>query len=262
MQNHRKTPLLLTNDDGYDAPGLQTLWDCLAGMGFTQVQVAAPARGWSVRSHATTMNPKEPIKVTPLELNGMQGVIVDGFPADCTRVGLKGRQLFKEQLPVVIAGINAGANLGVDAFYSGTLAAAREAVALGCTAIALSSLTGQDGFRDWARTSQWTARILEWLLPLALVQERTLWNVNFPSSPMQADFPPVQMVPMSTDPHAVAFSQHRQLPDSLSYSGSYYLRPAGPGTDVECLFAGSITVTPMILDLTDYNMLKKNFAFP
>lgn len=248
-------PILLTNDDGYDAPGLKALWDCVKRMGFENVRIAAPARGWSVRSHATTVDPQEAIRIEPLKLDGMAGVVIDGFPADCSRVGLVGLDLFGGQKPLVLAGINGGANLGIDAYYSGTLAAAREAVALGFPAIALSLLTGKDGERNWERTSRWAAEVLGWLIPHVLENGCSLWNVNFPSAPL-ADPPPVQVVPMSPDPLAVAFRAHSEQPDGLSYAGPYFQRPARPGTDVEALFSGVISITPMKLDVTDYELLE------
>lgn len=248
------TPILLTNDDGYDAPGLKALWECAVAFG--DCQVAAPATPWSVRSHATTVDPKAPIKVSPLALDGMRGVVVDGYPADCTRVGLLGIDLFQGKRPLVLAGINGGANVGVDAFYSGTLAAAREAVALGCSAIALSLLTSKELIHDWDRTSRWAKKVLEWLIPLALENTPTLWNVNLPCRPNPPDAPEIRIVPMSTDPLAVAFKPHNGDPRVLAYSGPYYDRHARPGTDVEALFSGAITVTPMSLDHTHHGLLE------
>jgi len=259
------TPILLTNDDGYDAPGIKTLWDCVKSLGFTNVQVAAPLRGWSVRGHAATVDPKQAIKVVPLALDGMKGVVVDGFPADCSRVGIVGLDLFEGHKPLVLAGINGGANLGVDAFYSGTLAAAREAVALGCPAIALSQLTGRDGTRDWERTASWAKPVLEWLIPFLLDKGVGFWNVNFPSRGERGVLPPVCMVPMSIDPLAVDYETHKEDPEGLSYCGPYHLRKARSGSDVETVFAGGISITPMILDHTDYAALdavKECLPFP
>lgn len=251
------TPILLTNDDGYDAPGIKTLWDCVKSLGYTNVQVAAPARGWSVRSHAATVDPKQPIHIEPLTRDDMKGVVVDGFPADCSRVGIVGLDLFEGKKPLVLAGINAGANLGVDAFYSGTLAAAREAVALGCPAIALSEITGKDKTRDWERTASWAKPVLKWLIPLVVKKGVGFWNVNFPCTGEKGVLPPVRVVPMSIDPLAVAYEAHQEFPEGLSYCGPYHLRPARPGSDVEAIFSGCITITPMILDHTDYGALEE-----
>lgn len=249
-------PILLTNDDGYDAPGLRALWESVKSLGFENVRIAAPAKGWSVRSHATTVDPKEVMQVLPLRLDGMAGVIVDGFPADCSRVGLVGLDLFDGKKPLVLSGINGGANLGIDAYYSGTLAAAREAVALGSPAIALSLLTGRDGARDWKQTTRWAGQILTWLIPYVLETGCSLWNVNFPSSPI-SEPPPVRLVPMSPDPLAVSFNSHSGEKEGLSYTGPYFQRPARSGSDVETLFSGAITITPMKLDLTDFDLLEK-----
>ncbi len=251
------TPILLTNDDGYDAPGIRTLWDCVKALGYTNVRVAAPLRGWSVRGHAATVDPRQAIRVEPLTIGDMQGVVVDGFPADCSRVGIVGLDLFAGQQPLVLAGINAGANLGVDAFYSGTLAAAREAVALGCAAIALSEITGKDKLRNWERTASWVTPLLEWLIPLVINKGVGFWNVNFPCIGEKGVLPPVRVVPMSIDPLAVAYETHQEVPEGLSYCGPYHLRPARPGSDVETIFSGNIAITPMILDHTDYGAMEE-----
>lgn len=249
--------ILITNDDGYSAPGLRTLWDCASALEGFRPKVAAPARGWSVRSHATMVHADEAIRVTPLDLDGMEGVIVDGFPADCVRVALRGLDWLEDGCPLVLSGINSGGNLGVDAYYSGTLAAAREAAILGCSAIALSVLFSRTEPTDWRRVERWALAVLRELAPLAQANCPSLWNVNFPAPQLSDELPPIRFVPMSTDPLAVSYNGHREESDSLVYNGPYRDRFARPGTDVEALFSGAITITPMRLDLTDSTLLEQ-----
>lgn len=246
-------PILLTNDDGYDAPGLRALWNCAVGLGLGTVRVAAPARPWSVKSHATTVDPLHAISVRPIELDGMEGIVVDGSPADCPRVALRGVQMLNGDIPLVLSGINQGANLGIDAYYSGTLAAAREAVALGCSGIGLSVLTHKQKPVDWDRITEWATTLLAWLIPQAVQKGPSLWSINFPnSSSDKTTMPDVVVAPMCTHPLKVAYVPHAETDGSLSYSGSYYERPTDPGSDVQAVFEGFITVTPMVLDLTDW----------
>jgi 5'/3'-nucleotidase SurE len=124
---------LITNDDGYDAPGLMALYRALKPLG--EVTVVAPLTCHSSKGHA--VDTKNALRVERRHVDPYGPIhIAHASPADCIRVGLK--HVMQEKPDFVIAGINPGANLGVDMFYSGTAAAAREAALLGVPAIALS----------------------------------------------------------------------------------------------------------------------------
>lgn len=240
---------MLTNDDGYEAEGLAVLWEAATSIWGDRVRVAAPRVGHSQKSHATKTGPKNPIEVGTLHGDPMRGVVVDGYPADCVRIALKGLDLFDGKRPLVLSGVNQGGNAGVDIFYSGTLAAAREAAFFGCPAVALSQLKYRDVPVDWRRTRQWTEMVLRRLENLLEADNPVLWNVNFPAP--SGSMPPLRVVPMSTDPLAVSFERSDGPDDSTySYNGPYFDRPAAQGTDVAELFGGSITLTPLGLDLT------------
>jgi 5'/3'-nucleotidase len=245
------TPILLTNDDGYDAEGLLVLWKAAKAVWGDNIRVAAPKRCWSQKSHATKMGPDNPIRVEPLDHELMEGVVVDGYPADCVRLALEGLGWFEGQRPLVLAGVNPGGNLGMDVYYSGTVAAVREGVALGCPGIAVSQVTYKDVPTDWDRTLEWAVTVLDRLKSFVTDNDPVLWNVNFPGKVEGEEMPRVRVVPMSTDPLAVSFEK----PDggdgsSYVYNGPYFDRPAAPNTDVGELFAGNITVTPLGLDHT------------
>ena len=253
-------PVLLTNDDGYEAEGLLALWRAAREVFGGNVFVAAPRQCWSAKSHATTMHPREGIRIDDLEHAEMRGKVVSAYPADCVRVALCGLDLFAGETPLVLSGINPGANAGIDLYYSGTAAAAREAAALGCPAVAFSVLIRPEIDLDWKTMTDWTIHVLGLLEPEIRGEGPILWNVNFPALPPGSPPPPVRFVPMSTDPHPIAYEPHRTEEKSLSYKGPYYLREQRPGTDVEAVFSGFVSVTPLALDLTDWNRLDAALA--
>jgi len=247
-------PLLLTNDDGYQAEGLLALWRVAQSVWDSPLQVVAPRVCWSQKSHATITH--EPIRVEPLDHPMLRGFIADAYPADCVRLGLKGIQLFEGNRPIVLSGINPGGNVGIDIYYSGTVAAAREAVAFGSPGMALSQLISKDRPHDWETTVDWASETLRLFKDRLLENGPTVWNINFPLHGDSNHLPPIKLVPMSIDPLAVGYSPPRDGDAHYRYSGSYHERPRAEGTDVAELFAGSITVTPLRLDHTVVELLK------
>jgi 5'-nucleotidase len=176
--------------------------------------------------------------------------VVRGYPADCVRIALAA--MSHPPFDWVISGVNAGANLGVDAFYSGTVAAAREAALLGHRAVAVSQLFSAELPIDWSRTVYWTRRVLEDVLARPR-EAKTFWSVNLPAL-SGADRPRhVRTVRLSTDPVPIIYDvspdgqPQREL---YRYRGVYHERAVTPGTDVEAVFAGDIAVTPIHLDAT------------
>src|SRR6516225_2098900 len=142
--------LLLTNDDGIDAPGLQALCDAAAAFG--ERVVAAPVDVLSGCSHRVTTD--DPIRISPREPGRYA---VAGTPADCVRVALHD---LAPDAAWVLSGINQGANLGADVWHSGTVAAVREAVLHGIPGIALSQYHKRGQTHDWERAAQLALGVL------------------------------------------------------------------------------------------------------
>jgi 5'-nucleotidase len=240
--------LLITNDDGYNAPGLDALYQALAPLG--EISVIAPFEEQSTRGHAVSF--RDPVAVEWIEHTrfGRTGV-VRGYPADCVRIALVARG-GTPAFDWVISGVNAGANLGVDAFYSGTVAAAREAALLGHRAVAVSQLFTAALPIDWSRTVFWTRRVLEDVLSRPL-EAKTFWSVNLPAL-AGADRPRhVRTVRLSTEPVPITYEVARDgtpQRELYRYQGAYHERAVTPGTDVEAVFNGDIAVTPIHLDAT------------
>lgn len=222
---------LLTNDDGIDAEGLQALFD--AARSFGDPVVVAPAGPQSGCSHTASAS----VRVEP---RGEGRFAVHGTPADCTRFGLL---KLVPDATWVLSGINHGGNLGADVYYSGTVAAVREALLHGWPGIALSYYRKKGVEFDWPRASQWAGRVLVELLNRP-VEPGAFWNVNLPHlDPAEPD-PELVFCPL--DPHPLPLS-YRHEEGVHHYDGDYHMRKRTPGADVDVCFGGRIAVTKIRL---------------
>jgi 5'-nucleotidase len=225
--------LLLSNDDGIDASGLQALAG--AATAFGEIAVVAPAGPQSGVSHAVTY--EGPVRI---EARGINQFAVHGTPADCSRLGLL---KVAPDARWVLSGINHGGNLGADVYYSGTVAAVREAVLHGWPGIAFSHYCKRGMEVNWPRAAGWVARVLTELLPRP-VEPGLFYNVNFPHLAPTDDDPDIVHCPL--DPHPLPLS-YRHEEEDLFYDGDYHNRMRTPGADVDVCFGGKIAVTAMRL---------------
>ena len=227
--------VILTNDDGVDAPGLAALRKASGGPAATGTSgcvIVAPHEALSGCSHRVTTY-EGPIRV---EQRSDFVYAVHGTPADCTRISLK--HLFPEAA-IVLSGINTGGNLGVDQYLSGTVAAAREAAMLGRVGIAISHYIKKGQTLDWDRAIAWTKRVLDDLL--AREHNRgEYWNVNLPHLMPGEPDPEIVFCKPCTQPLPVSY---RVEGDALYYEGVYSDRACDPGADVDLCFSGKITVS-------------------
>lgn len=247
--------ILLSNDDGVFAPGLAALREAVDDLG--EVTVVAPASGQSATGHAITLT--EPLTVRRVQLagaNGWPARSVDGRPADCVRLAIK--KLLDEPPDLVLSGINAGWNVGVNVFYSGTVAAAAEAAMLGIPAVALSAASSTEDFRPAAKICRW---VLGRLLDDGLTGGDLL-NVNIPeladrSGSGAAGPLGLQVVPQSTaeieDFYRLESAQAEL--DVFRLSDDYRFTAEQENTDVVRLAEGYITVTPLHVDMTNHDRL-------
>lgn len=228
--NGHKPRVILTNDDGIDAAGLAALRDAVAA--WAEPIVVAPAVCWSGCSHRVTYD--RPFRV--LE-RGENCFVVEGTPADCVRVAL---HRIAPDAEAILSGINHGGNLGIDLYYSGTVAAVREALFLGKPGIAVSQYhrKGLD-LIPWQRTSTWVAPVLQELMSRPL-PAGSFWNVNLPNLPADAAQPDVVHCPVDHSPLPTAF--HVDGEHWLDV-GNYHGRPHREGTDIDHCFAGRIAVS-------------------
>ena len=221
--------IVVTNDDGYDHPGLSALVETAARFG--DVTVVAPATPQSYVGHRVTV--REPILV---ERPSQNTFIVHGTPADCSRLAVKA---LVPDVDWIMAGINLGANLGSDVYQSGTVAAAREAAILGVRAVAVSQYIAAGCSVDWPAAHTQLIRCLPALLNPPLAPGR-FFNVNLPSPIRAEDSLHHQFCPLDKHPHSYRYVENRGI---YRYEGVIHDRPRAPGSDVDVCFGGAISVS-------------------
>ncbi len=222
---------ILTNDDGIDAPGIRALHKAVNGKGV----IVAPIDHLSGCGHqVTTTRPIQVQRRSDVEF------AIAGTPADCVRLSIS--HLCKD-VKLVLSGINAGGNMGVDAYISGTVAAVREAAMHRIPGIAVSHYRKGKRNVDWDVAARWTAGVLADLLsrPLEL---GTFWNVNLPHLEPGDPDPDVVFCQPCTRPLPI---NYRVEGDNFYYVGEYGQRDRTPGTDVDACFSGYIAVTQIRL---------------
>ncbi|NJM97833.1 MAG: 5'/3'-nucleotidase SurE [Phormidesmis sp. RL_2_1] len=230
--------LVLTNDDGINAPGIRALQAALRHLSAPhQSVIVAPDRPHSGCSHQ--MNRGSAIKIEP---RSPDEYAIGGTPADCSRVALS--HLYPEA-DWVLSGINAGGNMGADIHLSGTVAAVREAALLRKPGIAISQYKYRDQPFDWPRATRLAASVLGQLMGEA-TQPGQFWNVNLPAPPLngQWDEPEVVFCQGCTQPLPTEFIVDEQ---GFRYTGAYEDRPRDVGRDVAVCLGGHISVVSIQL---------------
>jgi len=235
--------ILLTNDDGILAPGLAALYKKLTELG--DVTVAAPTHPQSGASHSVTFF--EPLGCTQVEVPGLfVGYSVHGSPADCVK--LAAMQLHDEPIDLVVAGINNGANVGINVYYSGTVAAAMEAAFLGIPSVALSLAAERE--MDFDGAAEHGLDVLNQLLPL---QKGDVINVNVPRL-SQGEPKGVRVVPQATGGfHEYYIPQKNGASETVFQLAGGAYRPEAVPVDTATLSEQYITVTPLLADMTDHD---------
>lgn len=222
--------LVLTNDDGYDAPGLAALVEAARRLG--EVIVLAPKTAQSGVGHQVSMK-------TPLRIESAAApnhFMVHGAPADCTRLALKE---IAPDARWVLAGINLGANLGSDVYQSGTVAAAREAAILGKKSLSISQYIAPEWRVDWDAAVRQLSAVLPMVMKAPL-GTGCFWNINLPSPITTASPIKWQYCPLDKHPHKYRF---RRDGDLYYYEGVIHDRPRAAGSDVDVCFSGHISIT-------------------
>ena len=223
---------ILSNDDGIDAPGIRGLVKALKDH---EIAIAAPKKQYSGCGHQVTTH--SPIHV---ECRSNNEYAIGGTPADCVRIALT--HLFPEAT-WVISGINAGGNMGIDVYISGTVAAVREGVLLGRRGIAISQYRKEKRAIDWPATTRRATYVLADLLDRPL-EPGSFWNVNLPYIEPGEPDPEIVFCQPSSQPLPV---KYRVDGDKFYYIGDYGQRDRTPNTDVDVCFSGKIAVTKIKL---------------
>lgn len=240
--------VLVSNDDGVDAPGIRVLAERLGAVG--QVIVVAPDRDRSGASNSLTLD--APLRVLPM---GGDYYRVAGTPTDCVHLALAG--LLDEEPDMVVSGINNSANLGDDVIYSGTVSAAMEGRFLGLPAIAVSLVTRDHKGENYDSAAQAVLLLMQRLLVDPLPAD-TILNVNVPDLPW-ADIQGFEVTRLGrrhrSEP-CIAQTDPRGRP--IWWIGpAGEVDDAGPGTDFNAVRRGFVSVTPIHVDLTRFQALEK-----
>ena len=240
--------ILLSNDDGFQAPGLVALHHAIADMPGIEVEVIAPEHNNSAKSNALTL--AAPLYVYPAH-NGFR--YVTGTPADCVHIALKGLLDYRPDL--VISGINNGANMGDDTIYSGTVGAAMEAYLFGIPAIAVSQI--EKGWAHVDAAAQVACQLVERIQKQQLLDGPAfLLNVNVPNQPLER-LKPIKVCRLGRR-HAAekVITQTSPRGDTMYWIASAGgARDGGEGTDFHATAEGHVALTPLQIDLTDHKSL-------
>lgn len=242
--------VLISNDDGINAPGLKTL-EKIARTMSDDVWVVAPEVEHSGAGHSLTL--ARPLRVRKVS---EQRFAVDGTPTDCMQVALK--RLLKDHQPdLMLSGVNNGANLGEDVTYSGTIAAAMEATILGIPSIALSQLVKSGQHAKWGTAEHWAPGIIGQLLKAGW-PEGVMLNINFPNA-ITDSVKGVKLVKQGARHQQGEITKWHDPRGEPFYWLASSIRGEEtdePDTDLACISENYITMTPLNLDLTNYETLE------
>ncbi|WP_322569055.1 5'/3'-nucleotidase SurE [Thiohalophilus sp.] len=239
--------ILLSNDDGYEAPGINTLAQALQDI--AEITIVAPERDRSGASNSLTL--EMPIRARRL---GDNLIRVDGTPTDCVHLAITG--LLDHEPDMVISGINAGANMGDDVLYSGTVAAAMEGRFLGLPAVAVSLAGSGHGFTHYEAAAKVARQFIDRLASDPLPPD-TILNINVPDMPFE-----------ELSGYQATRLGHRHKAEPVIKAEDprgrdiYWVGPpgaeqdAGPGTDFYAVRNGYVSVTPIQIDLTRHQSLQ------
>lgn len=241
--------ILVTNDDGVGAAGILTLARAASHLG--EVILVGPDRERSACGHSLTM--RDPLRVKKSTLEGFETYAVNGVPTDCVNIG---REMFEVDL--VLSGINHGPNLGIDVTYSGTVAGAIEGALNGIRSISVSlALFVEEAPMHLETAESWLRENLGWMTQLE-IPSNTFLNINIPS-----------VLPENLRGHRFVPTGERVYEDRIERRedpwGRVYYWQGGvasmidgqPGTDVEAIREGFVSITPLSTDWTDRQALTR-----
>ena len=240
--------ILISNDDGYQAPGIIALYEALSAIDGVDVDVVAPEHNNSAKSNALTLH--SPLYVHHAA-NGFR--YVNGTPADCVHIAMTGLLGYRPNL--VVSGINNGANMGDDTIYSGTVGAAMEGFLFGVPAIAFSQVE-----RNWGElqsAAQKARQIVQQMMQQQLIGASPwLLNVNIPNLPLE-QMGQVKLCRLgrrhSAEPVITQVNPRGETMDWIGSAGA--AKDDSEGTDFHATAHGHVSMTPLKVDLTDHDHL-------
>ncbi|MBA4766798.1 MAG: 5'/3'-nucleotidase SurE [Porphyrobacter sp.] len=243
--------ILLTNDDGINAPGLKVL-EAIARQFSDDIWICAPSEEQSGAGHSLTLT--RPVR---LHKHGERRFAVSGTPTDSVMMAL--REVMPDAPDIILSGVNRGANLADDITYSGTVSAAIEGALAGIKAIAFSQVYAREGMGDevpFGAALEWGPKVLAPLID-APMADRTLINVNFPALPPE-EVKGIRVVRQGFHDYSRGTIVEGRDPRGYRYFWfglDQIEHTLDHGTDLEAIEEGYVAVTPLQLDLTHYSTL-------
>jgi len=241
--------ILLTNDDGYQAPGIRALYEVLSEV--ADVTVVAPDRERSAVSLGITII--DPLRAWPLKHTGMKGFCVNGTPADCVKLAM--HELLDHKPDIVFSGINQGTNVGLNSNYSGTVAGAVEGAMNGVPAVAMSllSFTSRD-YEGSAKVAKWLVKRLNGGHKLPSYH---VLNVNIPALPL-AELRGIKVAPLSHVLYREVVEKRYDTRNHEYYwlGGRWTELADVKGGDHEVTTDGYVAVAPLLVDWTAHNLVE------
>ena len=246
--------ILLTNDDGYNAPGILALDEALSPV--HEVLIVAPDQDKSAVSHSISLN--KPLRIEKVKLhNGREAYSLPGTPVDCIKLGLF--EFFPKAPDLIISGINPGTNTGVNINYSGTVGAAREGAINKITSIAVSvKKTGKT--MDFKGIARFMVGFIEKFQGISL-PPGTFLNINAPDIPIR-ESTPVRITRQAQNNVSEGFEK-RLDPRNRDYYwyGEINRSDSEEGTDIHALSLSAISITAIKCDMTDYEVMNRMVDF-
>ncbi|MDD4802313.1 MAG: 5'/3'-nucleotidase SurE [Syntrophomonas sp.] len=243
--------ILLTNDDGISARGIQALVNELNTI--AEIYLIAPDHERSGTGHSITVF--DPIKVVPANIPGIKrGWIVGGTPVDCVKLAIS--RLIEEKIDLVVSGINHGSNLGTDVLYSGTVSAAAEGIIMGSPSISVSLNTYRND-ADFSYAALVTRRVLTSVMK-AGIDKNTLLNINIPMLAPD-EIKGIKITRLGTRNYNNLFEERHDPRGNTYYwlGGRVLKEKQHDDSDVYAVEQGYISITPIHLDLTNYSLMEK-----
>lgn len=245
----KKLSILVSNDDGINAPGILALAQELKSVG--DVTIVAPDKQQSAIGHAITVN--SPLRVHKIEKNGaFFGYAVDGTPADCIKIAV--RSLLPQLPDLVVSGINHGSNTAISVIYSGTVSAATEATILGIPSFAISLTTFATA--DFSVAAMFARKLAAMIVQKGL-PKGTLLNVNVPAVP-SSEIKGIMVTKQGKSIWNDEFESRRD-PNNREYfwlKGELLELDSDDDIDQRAILNNKISITPIQYDLTDYKMFE------
>ncbi len=250
--------ILLTNDDGVYAPGLRAIRTELQKLG--DVIVVAPATEQSAAGHSVTITTPLVVQEVLDEGERPMGWAVEGRPADCVKLAI--RELLPEPPDLVVSGLNAGSNAGINVLYSGTVAAAIEGAFFRVTSVACSLEVTRARPADFVTAAGHARSVIEQLLARK-PPAGSLFNVNIPDLERRT-LRGIRVVPQNLAAYQETYDRRRDPRGRLYFwtGATFHCPDPHPDSDVTAMSEGWITVTPLQFNLTNAGLLREMSTWP